>query len=88
MSSTAGAFILLAGALATPASAAATGPGGPVNSHVRSFNFVHDASYVLDMRNAGVEENTNIPSATYQDIGFSAIQLTHDIGQPQGKCDA
>jgi hypothetical protein len=85
---TAGACLLLAGVLATPAAAAGNGPGGPVNGHVRSFNFVQDASYVLDMRDAGVEENTNIPSATYQDLGFSGIQLTHDIGQPQGKCDA
>jgi hypothetical protein len=79
----------LAGVLAAPASAAMNNnPPAPGNGHAGSFNFVHDASYVLDMRNAGVEENTNIPSATYQDIGFSGVQLTHDIGQPQGKCDA
>jgi hypothetical protein len=88
LSSTAGALVLLAGVLAAPASAAANGPSGPGDGYARSFNFDKDASYVLDMRNAGVEENTNIPSATYQDFGFSGVQLTHDIDQPLGKCDA
>jgi hypothetical protein len=84
----AGALVMLAGAMAAPAGAVGSGSSGHGAPQARGFNFDSDASYLLDMRNAGVEENTNIPSATYQDVGFSAIQLTHDIGQPQGKCDA
>src|SRR5262249_3186761 len=78
----AGVLVLLCGLLAGPASAG-TGSG-----QGRAFNFNNEASYVLDMRNAGVEENTQIPSATYQDIGFSEVQLTHDIGQPEARCDS
>jgi len=86
--STAGALVLLAGVLATPAGAAGSGGSNPGAPHAKTFNFETDASYLLDMRNAGVEENTQIPASVYEDIGYSAIQLTHDLGQPQGKCDA
>ncbi|HEX3825626.1 MAG TPA: hypothetical protein VHV82_00005 [Sporichthyaceae bacterium] len=81
------ALVLLAGA-ATPADAAANHPSGPGSGMARTFDFQNDASYVLDMRNAGVEENTPIPAYTYQDIGFSGVQLTHDIGQPEARCDS
>jgi hypothetical protein len=80
--------ILLTGAPAPPASAAGSGPTNPARGHGKSFDFNNEASYVLDMRNAGVEENTPIPSSTYQDFGFSEVQLSHDIGQPEARCDS
>jgi hypothetical protein len=83
-----GTIVLLTGALALPASAAGNAPTDPARGDGKSFDFNNDASYVLDMRNAGVEENTPIPSSTYQDIGFTEVQLTHDIGQPQARCDS
>jgi len=87
VASTAGALVLLVGILASPATAGSVPSKGGA-PHAPGFNFDSDASYLLDMRNAGVEENTQIPSSVYEDFGYSAIQLTHDIGQPQGKCDA
>ena len=86
--STAAAMVLLAGVLAVPAAAAGSAGSNPGAPHAKTFDFDTDASYLLDMRNAGVEENTQIPASIYEDFGYSAIQLTHDIGQPQGKCDA
>jgi hypothetical protein len=88
VASTAGALVLLVGVLASPASAGSSGPSQGGAPHKAAFNFDNDASYLLDMRNAGVEENTQIPSSIYEEFGYSGIQLTHDIGQPQGKCDA
>jgi len=87
VASSAGALVLLVGLLASPASAG-SGPSKGGAPHAPAFDFQNEASYVLDMRNAGVEENTQIPSSVYEDIGYSAIQLTHDLGQPEGKCDA
>jgi len=87
VASSAGALVLLVGVLASPAGAGSvpTKGGAP---HAPAFDFNNEASYLLDMRNAGVEENTQIPSSIYEDFGFSALQLSHDLGQPQGKCDA
>jgi hypothetical protein len=84
----ASALVLLTGVLATPAAAAGSSASHGSTPKKPGFDFNNAASYLLDMRDAGVEENTQIPSSIYEEFGFSGIQLTHDIGQPQGKCDA
>ncbi|HEX3828645.1 MAG TPA: hypothetical protein VHV82_15375 [Sporichthyaceae bacterium] len=76
--------LLLGSAFATPAGAApAQGQGHSVG---HGFNFVNDASYILDMRSAGLETEADIPAATYQDYGYSEVNLSHDLGERLGQC--
>jgi hypothetical protein len=84
-----GALLLTTGVIAVPASATATDPPGPVKTHSRSsFNFQDGASYILDMRSGGMEYETALPAALYHDVGYSEVNLAHDIGQPQGTCES
>jgi hypothetical protein len=53
-----------------------------------SFDFVREASYILDMRSAGVEAQTALPAALYPDVGYSEVHLVHDIGDQDGNCEA
>jgi hypothetical protein len=71
----------LTGALSTPAAAAGSGAAAG------GFDFVNKASYILDMRSAGLEFEDRIPAVIYQDVGYSEVNLSHDIGQPQGHCE-
>jgi hypothetical protein len=80
-----GAAALLAGMAATPA-AAGTAPAGP--RRAAGFDFVKSASYILDARSAGVEFEDHIPGVIYQDVGYSEVNLAHDLGEPQGRCEA
>jgi len=66
---TSGAAVLLVGALAAPAAASS------------GFDFTDKASYILDMRSAGVEFEDHIPAVIYQDVGYSEVNLSHDIGE-------
>jgi hypothetical protein len=74
-----------------PTKAAPAAPVAPVaatkaakKSDAFSFN---DASYILTVRSAGIEYYDDIPRELQQDQGFSYVDLLHDIGQPQGRCE-
>jgi hypothetical protein len=77
-----GTAVLLTGALATPAAAAGTGAAGG------GFDYANKASYILDMRSAGLEFEDHIPAVVYQDVGYSGVNLSHDIGEAQGRCES
>jgi len=51
------------------------------------FNFDH-ASYILNMRSGGIETLAKIPAETHQDVGYSEISLTHDVGESLGRCES
>jgi hypothetical protein len=53
-----------------------------------TYDYVNKASYILDVRSAGVEAETWLPATLYQDVGYSGVFLAHDIGEPQGRCDS
>jgi hypothetical protein len=40
------------------------------------------------MRSAGLEFEDHIPAVIYQDVGYSEVNLAHDIGETQGKCES
>lgn len=50
------------------------------------FDF-RDASYILTLRAGGLEPYAYIPRDLPVDIGFSYVDLIHDIGQDQGRCE-
>jgi hypothetical protein len=52
------------------------------------YDWVQDASYILSMRAAGAQVGTQIPGQTFQDVGASDIYLAHNIGDPNGYCEA
>jgi hypothetical protein len=52
------------------------------------FDFVNDASYILTVRSAAAESYVNIPRYLPSDIGHSYVDLVHDIGAPEGRCEA
>ncbi|HEX3828643.1 MAG TPA: hypothetical protein VHV82_15365 [Sporichthyaceae bacterium] len=54
----ASALVLLTGVLATPAAAAGSRASHGSMPKRPGFEFNNEASYLLDMRDAGVEENT------------------------------
>jgi hypothetical protein len=81
------ALALLSGTFATPASAAVHRPPATGVDHSRSLDFQDGASYILDVRSAGMEYQTALPAALYHDVGYSEANLAHDIGQPQGTCE-
>jgi hypothetical protein len=70
----AGSMVLL-GAMAVPASAADA-----------RFDWT-DASYILTVRSGGIEFYDQIPRELQQDVGYSFVELTHDLGQDQGQCE-
>jgi hypothetical protein len=47
-----------------------------------------NSSYILTIRSAGIEYYDKIPRDLQQDQGFSYVELVHDIGQDQGRCEA
>jgi hypothetical protein len=51
------------------------------------YNWV-DSSYILTIRSAGIEYYDKIPRDLQQDQGFSYVELVHDIGQDQGRCES
>jgi hypothetical protein len=80
--------VLLALALASPAAAAGGGHIDDATTRPQPFDFERQASYLLDVRSAGIEVETALPAALYPDIGYSEVHLAHDLGQPQGTCEA
>jgi hypothetical protein len=46
------------------------------------------SSYILTIRSAGIEYYDKIPRDLQHDQGFSYVELVHDIGQDQGRCEA
>ncbi len=50
------------------------------------FNF-EDASYILTLRAGGLEPYAFIPRDLPTNVGFSFVDLIHDIGQPTGRCE-
>jgi hypothetical protein len=73
----------------TPKAApAAVTPAKATKSATKADGFsFQDASYILTMRSAGIEYIDDIPRELQQDQGFSYVDLLHDIGQPQGRCE-
>jgi hypothetical protein len=64
------------------------GTGLPSSAYAASsaFDFTQ-ASYILTLRAGGLESYAYIPRDLPQDYGFSYVDLIHDIGQPQGRCE-
>ncbi len=50
------------------------------------FDFTN-SSYILTLRSGGLETYANIPRDLPQDVGFSYVDLIHDIGQEKGRCE-
>jgi hypothetical protein len=71
----AGSMVLL-GATAAPASATDA-----------RFDWT-DAGYILTVRSGGIEFYDQIPRELQQDVGYSFVELTHDLGQDQGQCES
>jgi hypothetical protein len=64
-------------------------PAAATDKSARSADFsFKKASYILTMRSAGIEYWDQIPRDLQQDQGFSYVDLLHDIGQPQGRCES
>ncbi len=53
----------------------------------KAFEF-KDASYILTLRAGGVEAYEQIPRDLPTDYGHSYVDLIHDIGQDNGRCEA
>lgn len=70
------ALVLTAGLTAGQASAAS------------GFDFANEASYILTLRAGAVEPYTLIPRYLPMDIGHSYVDLTHDLGAPEGRCES
>lgn len=68
-----GAFLMVGSAM--PAAAAPS-----------AFDFTN-SSYILTLRAGGLESYAHIPRDLPQDVGFSYVDLIHDIGQTQGRCE-
>jgi hypothetical protein len=78
----AAAAILATGALVgqTPAVAATESANG------KTFDF-KESSYILTMRAGAVEPYAMIPRDLPTDIGFSYVDLIHDTGRNEGRCE-
>jgi hypothetical protein len=53
----------------------------------QAFNFLN-SSYILTMRSGAVEPYARIPRDLPTDVGYSYVDLVHDIGQKEGRCEA
>jgi hypothetical protein len=62
-------------------------PAQPATTGKKAAYSFPDASYILTIRSAGIEYYDDIPRELQQDQGFSYVDLLHDIGQPQGRCE-
>gem|GEM_PF-4157910 len=51
------------------------------------YNFA-DSSYILTIRSGGIEYFDDIPRRLNHQEGFSYVDLIHDIGQTQGRCES
>jgi hypothetical protein len=71
---------------AAPAATRAASAPAATGRKADGFNF-QQASYILTIRSAGIEYFDDIPRQLQQDQGFSYVDLLHDIGQPQGRCE-
>lgn len=60
---------------------------GPAGAAPEKFDF-RDSSYILTLRAGAVEPYAIIPRDLPTDIGFSYVDLVHDIGMKQGRCEA
>lgn len=78
--------MLALGAALTPTGSAFAETPTPMRSS--DFDFVKEASYILDVRSAAIEAETALPAALFPGVGFSEVFLSHDLGQPQGRCQA
>ncbi|MGQ0624195.1 MAG: hypothetical protein ACT4PP_06000 [Sporichthyaceae bacterium] len=76
----AGALVLVAAALATPAAA-------NESKKKPKYDF-NNAAYSVNIRSAAIETYANIPREVPQEIGYSEIKLGHDIGDPVNRCVA
>jgi hypothetical protein len=56
------------------------------NAAPQAFNF-QNSSYILTLRAGAVEPYAVIPRDLPTDIGFSYVDLVHDLGQKQGRCE-
>jgi hypothetical protein len=52
-----------------------------------AFDF-RSSSYILTIRSGGIEYYDDIPRELQQDQGFSYVDLLHDLGQPNGRCES
>jgi hypothetical protein len=88
-----GALVL---AVAGPASAVSVTPqsstvgeGPQANRPPKaSFTWLNNASYILTMRAAAVEHYADIPRYLPGGFGYSQVDLAHDVGGLQGKCES
>ncbi|MGQ0842848.1 MAG: hypothetical protein ACT4QF_01815 [Sporichthyaceae bacterium] len=80
--------LALAALLSTGFTGQAFAASGQPDSPHAEIDFVNGSAYQLDFRSAGIEVGTQIPGQTFQDVGFSQVRLTKDIGNPQGYCEA
>ncbi len=79
---------VLSVAAATGALALTAGmQAGVAEAASNAFNF-EDSSYILTLRAGGVEAYEQIPRDLPTDYGHSYVDLIHDIGQTQGRCES
>jgi hypothetical protein len=70
---------VVGGATSAAAAPAPSAPGG-------SFSLV-DSSYILTMRSSAIEPYATLPRDLPMGIGHSFVDLVHDMGRPQGRCE-
>jgi hypothetical protein len=73
--------------LAATATAGLPATAAAAESGEQAFNFLN-SSYILTMRSGAVEPFAKIPRDLPFDVGYSYVDLAHDIGQKQGRCEA
>lgn len=74
-----------------PTAAHRAAPAAPVANAAAKQSSKYDwenSSYIFDIRSAGIEYYDKIPRDLQQDQGYSFVELTHDLGQDQGRCEA
>ncbi|HEY2834803.1 MAG TPA: hypothetical protein VGJ14_20475 [Sporichthyaceae bacterium] len=74
-----------------PTAVTKAAPAAPVATTADKKSAKYDwenSSYIFDIRSAGIEYYDKIPRDLQQDQGFSFVELTHDLGQDQGRCEA
>jgi hypothetical protein len=62
-----------------------TGPAKAVDPNASGFA---DGGYVMTMRSGGIEFYERIPRNLPMDYGMSYVDLSHDLDQEQGRCEA